>query len=208
MRGSEAAMDNPRRQPSKRKRQLAWTAYLALTDAAHWLEAQLRTPLDVFGLSREEFRLMVLLHREGGLKLSEAEVKLGRSRESMFATIQRAEDFGWVRRGATHLPLAKSTASRVAKAPQGNPRAGRRVGTVELTSEGERLIGNVLPRQQGMLRALLAGLDSREMKTLIRTCEKITREDDFTKMRFAAALIRAGKGLYQEEQGGESEDED
>jgi hypothetical protein len=73
----EALMDNPRRQPAKTKRRLAWAAYLALTDAARWLEAQLRTPLDVFGLSREEFRLMVLLHRDGPLKLSEAEAKLG-----------------------------------------------------------------------------------------------------------------------------------
>jgi DNA-binding MarR family transcriptional regulator len=199
-------MDNPRRQPAKRKRQLAWAAYLALTDAAHWLEAQLRTPLDVFGLSREEFRLMVLLHRDGRIKLSEAEAKLGRSRESMYATIQRAEDLGWVRRGATHLPAAEVPPRRAAKESRDQPRLGRRVGTIELTPEGERLIGKVLPRQEGMLRALMGSLDSREMKRLIRSCQKITEVDDLAKVRFAAALIRAGKGLYQEEQGGESED--
>lgn len=186
-------MDTPRRQPPKKKQRLAWTAYLELTEATHWLEAKLRAPLDVFGVSREEFRLMVLLHRDGRLKLSEAEAKLARSRESMFVTIQRAEEFGWVRRGATHLPLAKVRASRTRKELRDKPRIGRRVVTIEMTPEGERLIGKVLPRQEGMLRALMGSLDTRELRTLIRACQKIRQEDEFTKVRFAAALIRAGQ---------------
>ncbi|MGH9739323.1 MAG: MarR family winged helix-turn-helix transcriptional regulator [Candidatus Acidiferrales bacterium] len=198
-------MKSLRRQPPKKKQRLAWAAYLELTDAAHWIEAKLRVPLDVFGLSREEFRLMVLLHRNGQLKLSEAEAKLGRTRESMFVTIQRAEEFGWVRRGITHLPAAEVRASRLPTERRDKPRLGRQVGTVELTPQGETLIGKVLPKQEGILRALMGELDSREMESLIRICGKIRREDDATKIRYAAELSRASGRFDGEEQGGEPE---
>ncbi|MGH9718081.1 MAG: MarR family winged helix-turn-helix transcriptional regulator [Candidatus Acidiferrales bacterium] len=198
-------MRDLRRQPPKKKQRLAWAAYLELTDAAHWIEAKLRVPLDVFGLSREEFRLMVVLHRDGRLKLSEAETKLARSRESMYETVQRAEEFGWVRRGMMHLPAAEVRASRVAKKRRGKPRLGRRVGTIELNPEGERLIGTVLPKQEEMLRSLMAELDSREMKSLIRICGKLRQEDEFTDVRFGAALIRAGEEFDGEERDDESE---
>ncbi len=185
-------MHNPRREPPKKKQRLAWAAYLELTDAARWIEAKLRAPLDVFGISREEFRLMVTLHRDGRLKLSEAEEKLGRRRESLYETILRAEELGWVRKGAAHLPLAETTRAR--KDLREKPRLGRQVGTIELTPQGERLIAKMLPKQEGVLRALMGGLDSREMKSLIRICEKLRREDVFADVRFAAALVRAGEG--------------
>jgi DNA-binding MarR family transcriptional regulator len=204
----EAALRYLRRQPAKKKLRLAWTAYLELTEAAHWIEAQLRTPLDVFGISREEFRLMVTLHRDGRLKLSESEAKLGRSRGSLYVTIQRAVDFGWVRRGSAYLPAAELRASRLPKDRRGKPRLGRQVGTIELTPEAEKLVGKVLPKQEGMLRALMGRLDSREMRTLIRVCKKLRREDALTNVRFAAALIRAGEGFDQGKQSGESEDSD
>ncbi len=195
-------MHNPRREPPKKKQRLAWAAYMELTDAARWIEAKLRAPLDVFGISREEFRLMVTLHRDGRLKLSEAEEKLGRRRESLYETILRAEERGWVRKGAAHLPLAETTRAR--KDPREKPRLGRQVGTIELTPQGERLIAKMLPKQEGVLRALMGGLDSREMKSLIRICEKLRREDVFADVRFAAALIRAGEGDTE----GKSESED
>lgn len=195
----------PRRR--KEKQRLAWSAYLELTDTAHWIEAKLRMPLHVFGISREEFRLMVILHRDGRLQLSEAEEKVGRRRENVYETIERAEEFGWVRRGVAHLPAAEMRASRLAKARRGKPRLGRKVGTVALTPEGERLVGKVLPKQEFMLRSLMGNLDTREMQTLIRLCEKLRADDDFAKMRFAGALIRAGKEFEREEQSGEAEHE-
>ncbi|MGA9885194.1 MAG: hypothetical protein WBQ34_15880 [Candidatus Acidiferrales bacterium] len=199
-------MEKSRRQAPKKKQRLAWAAYLELTSAAHWMEGKLRTPLDVFGVSREEFRLMVLLHRDGPLMLSDVEAKLGRIRESVQVTVRRAEEFGWVRRGITRLPAAEVKASRMPKEQRNNPRVGRRVRTIELAPEGERLIGKVLPRQEGMVRSLMGGLDSREMQTLVRICEKLRREDDVSKIRFAAALIRAGSGFDQAEHDGESEE--
>jgi DNA-binding MarR family transcriptional regulator len=199
-------MHELRREPPKKKQRLAWAAYLELTDAARWIEAKLRAPLEVFGISREEFRLMVTLHRDGQMKLSEAEAKLGRRRESLYETIQRAEELGWVRKGSAHLPLAETTRAR--KDRRDKPRLGRQVGTIELTPAGERLMARMLPKQEGVLHALMAGLDSREMKSLIRICAKLRREDAFAEVRFAAALMRAGKGFDGEEQGGESEDSD
>ncbi len=149
---------------------------------------------------------MVLLHRDGPLMLSDVEAKLGRIRESVQATVRRAEEFGWVRRGITHLPAAELKASRMPKEQRDNPRVGRRVRTIELAPEGERLIGKVLPRQEGMVRSLMEGLDSREMQTLIRICEKLRRDDDLGRIRFATALIRAGNGFDQADQDGESEE--
>jgi hypothetical protein len=49
----------------------------------------------------------------------------------------------------------------------------------------------------------MRGLDSREMHTLIRICEKLRREDDFTKIEFAAALIRERKEFDRAERDGE-----
>lgn len=192
-------MQELRREPPKKKQRLAWAAYLELTDAARWIEAKLRAPLDVFGISREEFRLMVTLHRDGRLKLSEAEAKLGRRRESLYETIQRAEELGWVRKGSAHLPLAEATRAR--KGPREKARLGRQVGTIELTPQGERLMAKMLPRQEGVLHALMGGLDSREMKSLIRICAKLRREDAFAEVRFATALIRAGEGESGESEG-------
>ena len=200
-------MREVQRQVPRKKRRLAWAAYVELTEAAHWIEAKLRTPLEVFGISREEFRLMVMLHRDGRLRLSDAEAKLGRSRESVYETIERAVELGWMRRGATRLPATEMRASQLPKGHRDKPRLGRRVGTVELSPEGERLIGKVLPKQVEMLRSLMAELDSREMNSLIRICEKLRREDEFTDVRVAAALIRAAKDFDEEERGGEAGDD-
>jgi DNA-binding MarR family transcriptional regulator len=180
---------------------MAWTAYLELTDAAHWLEARLRTALDLFGVAREEFRLMVLLQRDGRLMMSGVEEKLGRGRESVQVTVRRAEELGWVRRGDDHLPPAEMRESRRAKEERGNARVGRKVRTIELTPEGERLIGKVLPKHESIVRAVMGELDIREMRTLIGLCGKLRREDDEMKIGYGVALIRASS----EAESGETE---
>ncbi|MGH9689441.1 MAG: hypothetical protein ACRD5K_20445, partial [Candidatus Acidiferrales bacterium] len=86
------------------------------------------------------------------------------------------------------------------------PRLGRRVGTVELTPQGERLIGKVLPKQEGMLPALMGELDSREIESLIRICGKLRREDAFDKVSYGAVLIRASEEFDGEEQSGEDDE--
>lgn len=175
---------------AKKKQKRAWTAYLELTETAHWIEVRLRTPLEVAGLTREEFRLLVMLYRDRLLKLSEAEEKLGRTRQNVFETVRRAEELGWVRRAITRLPSAPVRPSRLSKERRDKPRVGRRVATIELTREGERLIEHILPRQENVLRSILGELDSREMESLIRICRKVRRADMVAELRYAGALVR------------------
>jgi hypothetical protein len=201
----EAAVEKLRRQLPKTKQRLAWAAYLELTETTQWIEARLRTLLDVFGVSREEFRLMVILHRDGRIVLSEAEEKLGRRREGVQSTVRRAEELGWVRRGIAHLP-ASDRGSRIPKEKRNDPRVGREVRTLELSPDGERLIGKVLPRQEEIVKTLMGEVHSQELRTLIRICGKLRREDDASKINFGAALIRASNEFERQEQAGGSEE--
>lgn len=186
-------MRRKRREPGKEKQRKAWGAYLELTQATRWVEEKVRTPLRVFGVTREEFRLLALLYHHGQLKLIEAEEKLERERLTLRETVRRAEEFGWVRLGMTRLPSVRARESRAQKDTRQKTRRGREVGTVELTLQGERLIENLLPKQETIVRSILAELDSRELDTLTRICRKIRQDENFVRTRFAAALIRAHK---------------
>jgi DNA-binding MarR family transcriptional regulator len=143
---------------SRRKRekiQRAWGAYLELTEAASWVEEKLSVPLNVFGLTRAEFRLLVALYRHGPLTFREAMEKLGRIRRGLHDTVKDTEQAGWVKLGERELPAADVKESRLAKSERGKPRRGRRVRLISLSAEGERLIGKVLPRQERMVRSLM-----------------------------------------------------
>jgi MarR family transcriptional regulator, 2-MHQ and catechol-resistance regulon repressor len=179
-----------RRKPGKEKQRKAWGAYLELTQAARWVEERVRTPLRVFGVTREEFRLLALLYHRGQLQLIEAEETLGRGRESLRGTVRRAEEFGWVRTGMTRLASKAKRRSEPNEIPA-KPSHGREVGAVELTPQGEKLIENLLPKQESIVRSVLAELDSRELDTLTRICRKIQQDEKFVNVRSAAALIRA-----------------
>ena len=166
---------------------------MELTQAARWVEEKVRTPLRVFGVTREEFRLLALLYHEGQLKLIDAEEKLERSRLTLRETAARAEEFGWVRTDMTRLDSVRKRKRNLPK-----PAQGRAVATVELTPQGERLIESLLPKQETIVRAVLAELDSRELDTLTRICRKIRQDEDFVKVRSAAALIRTHKEFEAE----------
>ncbi|MGH9740211.1 MAG: MarR family winged helix-turn-helix transcriptional regulator [Candidatus Acidiferrales bacterium] len=168
-------MQNSRR--TKEKTQRAWAAYLELTEAATWMEGKLAAPLDVFGLTRAEFRLLLTLYRNGPLTRREATEKLGRVLRALNETLKHAEEFGWVTVGERQLPAVEMSESRIPKERRGKPRAGRRVGVISLTSQGERLIGKVLPRQETVVRSLMDALESRELDSLARICRKLRRGD-------------------------------
>jgi MarR family transcriptional regulator, 2-MHQ and catechol-resistance regulon repressor len=193
----EPHLPRKRRKSGKEKQRKAWGAYLELTQAARWVEEKVRTPLRVFGVTREEFRLLALLYHQEQMKLIEVEEKLGRGRLSLRDTVRRAEEFGWVRTGMTRLPSRAKRRAGPNEVPA-KPRQGREVGTVELTPQGERLIENLLPKRESIVRSVLAELDSRELATLTRICRKIQQDENFVKVRSAAALIRAHKE-YEEE---------
>lgn len=186
-------MRRKRREPGKVKQRKAWGAYLELTQAARWVEEKVRTPLRVFGVTREEFRLLALLYHEGKVNLIDAEEKLERSRVTLRETVRRAEEYGWVRTGMTRLD---SVRKRKRRAPK--PTRGREVGTAELTPQGERLMENLLPKQETIVRSVLAELDSRELDTLTRICRKIHQDENFVRTRFASALIRTHKEFEAE----------
>jgi len=181
-----------RRKPGKEKQRKAWGAYLELTQAARWVEEKVRTPLRVFGVTREEFRLLALLYHAGQLRQMDAEERLGRGRLSLRDTVRRAEEFGWVQTGMTRL-ASRARERRMSKGISQKPKQGREVATVKLTPQGQRLIENLLPKQESIVRSVLAELDSRELDTLARICRKIQQDENFVKVRSAAALIRAHK---------------
>lgn len=166
-------MDEKRRSRNKVRVGRAWGVYLELSETAEWMERKLRAPLNVFGLTREEFRLMIMLYRGGPISIGEGADKLGRFRQNLEETIQRAEEFGWVRRESERLPPTEVKETRLPKVRRGMPRQGLRVSRVSLTEQGERLIGNVLPRQEQIVKSLLVEMNSREMDSLVRICRKL-----------------------------------
>jgi DNA-binding MarR family transcriptional regulator len=169
----EADLDTERRSRRKIRVGRAWAMYLELCATAEWIERKLKAPLDVFGLTREEFRLMLMLYRGGPLSIGEGAEKLGRLRVNLEETIRRAEEFGWVRLESWILPPAEVKETRLPKSQRGRPRRGLRVTRVTLTPQGERLIGNVLPKQEQIVKSLLCEMNSRDMDTLARICRKL-----------------------------------
>ena len=168
-----------KRRPTQReKTQRAWGAYLDLVDAADWIRRELRGPLDVFGLTMEEFRLLAMLYRDGPVTISMAAEKRERNRQNMHLTIRIAEKFGWVRRQIVRLRRGKTKESRVPKGRRG--RLAWRVGVASLTPQGEKLIGSVLPKQAKLVKAWMRALEGREQLTLSYLCRK-PREGDVLK---------------------------
>lgn len=152
---------------------LAWGAYLDLTEAARWMDRKLTAALDVFGLTHEEFRLLVVLYRNGPMTRREATEKLGRIKRAVHETVRTAEEFGWVSVAESYLPAVEMRESRLSKSQRGKPRIGLKVGMVSLTPEGERLVGRVLPRQETAVKALMDELHSRELESLSRICRRL-----------------------------------
>lgn len=159
--------------PRRKKVDQAWAAYLELSEAAAWIEGLLWGPLDVFGLTREEFRLMLMLYRDGATSVTEAAEKLGRVRQNLHETIRRVEELGWIRREVNRLPPVEMDETRLPKWRRGRPRQGVKVSRVTLTPQGKRLIGNVLPKQEALVKSLVTGLNFRELDTLAKICRKL-----------------------------------
>ncbi|MGA9884332.1 MAG: hypothetical protein WBQ34_11500 [Candidatus Acidiferrales bacterium] len=187
----------------KAKMERTWGAYVELSETANWMDRKLSVTLEVFGLTREEFRLLVTL-RNGPMTRREATEKLGRHRRSLHDTIRHAEEFGWVNVGERRLPAAEVEESRLPKERRGKPRAGPRVGVISLTSQGERLIGNVLPRQETIVKSLMCPLDSRELDSLTRICLKLRRGDV---LPFWFEVMRQNREYEESGEASESEED-
>lgn len=178
---------------------LAWGAYLDLMETARWMERKLTIALDVFGLTHEEFRLLVALYKNGPMTRRDATEKLGRIRRAVHETIRHAEEFGWVSVAEEFLPAVEIRESRLSKSQRGKPRVGIKVGMVRLTPEGERLVGKVLPKQETAVKRLTDELDARELESLRRICRRL-RESEV--LPFWAEVIRQDR---EAEESGEAE---
>jgi DNA-binding MarR family transcriptional regulator len=181
-----------RQRPNQeQRRRRAWETFLDLADAVDRMREQLRIVLEMFGLSMEEFRLLALLYLRGPLTLRQASEERGRNRKNMYHTLRLAEEYGWVHWEVSKVGAEDVKKGRLPKDRRGGNTYPPRMGTVKLTSEGERLIGTVLPRQQKVAEALLRPLDGRERVTLSQICRKLREEQEIGRLTVAAALIRA-----------------
>ena len=166
------------RQPTQRdKTARAFCAYLNLVDTADWIRRELAGPLDFFGLTINEFRLLHLLYRDGPMSVTDAAKKRGCNRQNLHALIDRAEKWGWVCRKAVTLPPAEGRENQLPKAKRGKPRKGYRVVMVSLTSAGKELIETALPRHAKLVKSYMRTLHGREQLTLICLCRKLRERD-------------------------------
>jgi DNA-binding MarR family transcriptional regulator len=173
----EATQKVTRKATQKQKTERAFGAYLDLVDTADWIRKELAGPLDVAGLTIGEFRLLFMLYREGAMTIGDAAGKRGCNRQNLHVLIARVEKWGWVEHKIVEHPPVAMKESRVPKARRGKRRRGRRVGMIQLTQQGEKLIGNVLPKQAKIVKSLMRALHGRQQRKLSELCRKLRKGD-------------------------------
>ena len=164
----------------KEKTGRAFGAYLDLADTADWIRRELAGPLDYFGLTMNEFRLLHMLYNQGPMSVSDAAERRACKIQNMHTLVERMEGAGWVGRQVMWRAPAEIRESRMPKVRRGTPRRGPKVRVVSLTREGRKLIATVLPRQAKLVKSMMRALDLREQDTLGRLCRKL-REGDMVK---------------------------
>ena len=164
----------------REKTQRAMQAYMELIDTADWLRGELRVPLEFFGLTMGELRLLEMLNREGALFVPDVARRRKARPQNMKATIKHLEERGWVRRMIVALPPVPFEESHRAKSKRSERREGKRVSVVGLTASGKKFVREVLPRHSKLVKSLLRALDSREQMSLSWMCRKL-REGDVVK---------------------------
>lgn len=149
------------------KGEVAYAAYKDLMATADWMREKVTRQLAVLDLGLSEFQVLEMVYHEGPKHKRAIAQRLGVSDPACGWVVARLEAEGWVRRSEGSLP------------PEG-PRAkpvGRRIVMVNLTEEGEKLVGKVFPKHVKMIRARLRVLGGREQRTLSRICQKLRRGD-------------------------------
>lgn len=190
-----------KRASRREKRRRAWRAYLDLVDAADSIQERLAQVLDTFGLTMEEFRLLLLLYLEGPLTGRRVTEMRQRNAQNMYRTIRRAEELGWVQWRVKRVTPELARTMRLAKDRRGRDNHGSHVGVVSLTAQGERLIERMAPAQESAAGALMRTLDGREQITLSQLCRKLCGDELLRKMLLGAALIRAHEEFDGSEDG-------
>ncbi len=151
----------------------AFRGYMELLEAANWLRAELRLPLEAFEVTMREFQLLYLLHREGALPVAEVGRRQRSEHHNMVHLIARLEARGWLRRAVVRLPPVEWKRAHLAKSKRNEERRGRRMTVVGMSAEGKRLVRRMLPRHSKYVHALMRALDAREQDSLFRICRKL-----------------------------------
>jgi DNA-binding MarR family transcriptional regulator len=163
----------------------ALRGYTALLDTADWLKAEVRVPLESFGLTPGEFRLMEVLHREGALPIADLARRRGCKWHNIAAMIQGMEGRGWLRRAIATLPPVEFKQAHLPKSRRDERRRGRRLTVVGITAEGKKFLGQVLPIHAKLIKAMMRALEGREQDSIYRLCRKLREGNP---VRFFAEL--------------------
>lgn len=164
----------------KEKTQRAFGAYLELVDTADWIRRELCGPLESFGITMGEFRLLLILRRDGRVSVSEAAKERGCRVQNVLVMIADLEKLGCVRRESVARPPVKMRASRLPKWKRGKRRTGRRVVMLSLTPLGERVVGKTVAMQAKLVKSYMRVLNYKQQGTLMQLCRKL-REGDIVK---------------------------
>jgi len=169
------------RWPSQKEKTVrAFQAFLSVMDTADWFQNELRGPLESFDLSMPGFRVLEMLYREGALTVADVARRRLCTRQNIYFVLAGLEGRGWVRQMVVKVPAAAIKESRISKLRRGIQREGPRVAVIGLTKKGKEFVGNVLPRNVKVVKALMRALDGREQESLSKMCEKL-REGDVAK---------------------------
>lgn len=159
--------------PQKEKTLKAFATYLDLLDTAEWMRREMSAPLESFGLTMGDFRMLELLHREGPMSVPAAAEKRHCRRPNLDVILAHMEGRGWVRRKVVTLPPVEIKESRLPIAMRGRKRQGRRIIVWHLTPLGKKFIGVVFPKHAKLVKAFMRVLDAREKDSLRRICHKL-----------------------------------
>ena len=159
------------------RRECAFGAYLDVLETAAWFRYQVEPQLADFGLNLERFRVLETLYREGPMTTVELGKRRCCARQTLFGLAGRLATDGLVEIERETLAPAEIPEAKLRKEKRGGGRVGRRMATVRLTAEGEKLMAEVRRRHAKLVYALMRALDMREAERLSRMCQKI-REGD------------------------------
>ncbi len=169
----------------KERTERALRGYTELLDAADWLKREVRVPLESFGMTLTEFRLLHVLYHEGAQPVVELARRRGSQWHHVCDMIQQLEKRGWLRRMKAELPPVEFKDAHLAKSKREEKRRGRLLTVVGMTAEGKKSLWQVLSIHAKLVKAMMRALDAREQESLFRICRKLREGNP---VRFFAEL--------------------
>jgi len=157
----------------KKRTERALRGYTALLDTADWLKGEVRAPLESFGLTVAEFRLLEVLHREGSLPVVDLARRRGSKWHNVAFLIKGMEERGWVRRVMATLPPVEFKRAHLPRSRRDERRRGQRLTVVGITADGKKFLDGVMSIHAKLVKALMRALEGREQDSIYRLCRKL-----------------------------------